>query len=155
VEWQKGRFGFVAAAQVKPVKAPRSGAVGPSWQREPPRIALSPDPAKGAPVVEGDTLRLTGTATVPTSSDEATRLRDVFVYVNDQKVFFRVVPDESGATKLDFQTDLPLKPGQNVVTVVAREDEEFQARRTLVVFRKAAPAVAQDGSREPARTQAQ
>jgi len=155
VEWQKGRFGFVAAAQVKPVKGPRGGVVGPSWQREPPRIALSPDPAKGAPVVEGDTLRLNGTATVPPSSDEATRIRDVFIYVNDQKVFFRVVPDEAGAVKLDFQTDLPLKPGQNVVTVVAREDEEFQARRTLVVFRKAAPAVAQDGSREPPRAQAQ
>jgi carboxyl-terminal processing protease len=155
VEWQKGRFGFVAAAQAKPVKAPRAGSVALSWQREPPRITLSPDPAKGAPVVEGDTLKLTGSATVPASSDEATRLRDVFVYVNDQKVFFRVVPDESTATKLDFQTDLPLKPGQNVVTVVAREDEEFQARRTLVVFRKAPPAVAQEGAREPPRAQAQ
>ncbi|MFT3917799.1 MAG: MXAN_5808 family serine peptidase [Anaeromyxobacteraceae bacterium] len=155
VEWQKGRFGFVPVAQAKPVKAPRSGAVAMAWQREPPRIALAPDPAKGAPVVEGDTMKLSGSATVPASADDSTRLRDVFIYVNDQKVFFRVVPDEKASTRLDFQADLPLKPGQNTVTVVAREDEEFQTRRSLVVFRRAPPAVAQDGSREPPKAQAQ
>jgi carboxyl-terminal processing protease len=155
VEWQKGRFGFVAASEVKPVKAPRAGAITAAWQREPPRITIAPDPTRGAPVVEGDVFRLSGSASVPPSADEASRLRDVFVYVNDQKVFFKVVPEDEGATKLDFQADLPLKPGQNLVTVVAREDEEFQTRRSVVVFRKPAAAVAQDGSREPPKAQPQ
>jgi len=154
VEWQKGRFGFVPAAEVKAVKGSRAGTVVAAWQREPPRIAIAPDPAKGSPVVEGDTFRLSGSATVAPSADPASRLRDVFVYVNDQKVFFRVVPDETGAQKLEFQTDLPLQPGQNLVTVVAREDEEFQSRRSLVVFRKPPAAVAQE-SRELPKAQAQ
>jgi carboxyl-terminal processing protease len=155
VEWQKGRFGFVPAGGVKPVKAPRGGTVVAAWQREPPRIAIAPDPSRGSPVVEGDTFRLSGSATVAPSPDEASRLRDVFVFVNDQKVFFRVVPEESGAQKLEFQADLPLQPGQNLVTVVAREDEEFQTRRSVVVFRRPPAAVAQEGARQPPKIQAQ
>jgi carboxyl-terminal processing protease len=155
VEWQKGRFGFVPAGEVKAVKAPRGGTAVAAWQREPPRIVLAPDPARGAPVVDADSLRLTGSAVMPPTLDPASRLRDVFIFVNEQKVFFKVVPEEAGAKKLDFQADLPLKPGQNVVTVVAREDEEFQSRRSLVIFRKPTAAVAQDASREPPKTQAQ
>jgi carboxyl-terminal processing protease len=147
VEWQKGRFGFVADADVKPSKGQRSGAVAATWQREPPRIAITPDPMKGAPVVEGDTFRLQGTASVPQSSDaSAKRLRDVFVFVNDQKVFFKVVPETATASSLDFQTDLPLKPGNNVVTVFAREDEEFQTRRSVVIYRRPQAEVAQEAT---------
>jgi carboxyl-terminal processing protease len=154
VEWQKGRPGFVAAEDVKPAKGARSGAIVLAWQREPPRIALTPDPAKGSPVVDSDTWKLTGTASVPVNADPNGRLRDVFVFVNDQKVFFKVVPEASGAQKLDFSTDIPLQPGQNVVTVFAREDEEFQARRSVVIFRRAPDAVAAEAS-APARRQAQ
>jgi len=155
VEWQKGEAGFVAVEDVKPTKAARSGAVALTWQREPPRIALVPDPAKGSPVVESDTWKLTGTASVPPSTDPAGRLRDVFVFVNDQKVFFKVVPEETGAQKLEFTTDVPLKAGQNVVTVVAREDEEFQSRRSVVVFRRPPAAVAAEAATAPPARQAQ
>ncbi|HYQ81486.1 MAG TPA: MXAN_5808 family serine peptidase, partial [Anaeromyxobacteraceae bacterium] len=104
VEWQKGRHAFVAASLVAPLpKARREGAVVPVWQREPPRIALSPDPAKGAPVAEADRLRLEGTASAPPAvAGAGTRLRDVFVYVNDQKVCFRVVPESGASRSLEF-----------------------------------------------------
>jgi hypothetical protein len=50
---------------------------------------------------------------------------------------------ESATTsKLDFSADVPLKPGNNVATVFAREDEEFQTRRSIVVYRKPTSAVA-------------
>jgi carboxyl-terminal processing protease len=145
VEWQKGRHGFVAASQVEPSsRARREGTVAPVWQREPPRIALAPDPARGAPVAEGDRWRLGGTATAPPPvAGAGTRLRDVFVYVNDQKVFFKVVPESGASSSMDFAADLPLKPGNNVVTVFAREDEEFQSRRSLVVYRRPPSEVAQ------------
>ena len=48
---------------------------------------------------------------------------------------------------LEFAADLPLKPGQNTVTVVAREDQEFQSRRSLVIYRKPPAEVA--GGRVP------
>jgi carboxyl-terminal processing protease len=146
VEWKKGRHGFVSAADVAPARgasgAPQ-GSVALVWQREPPRIALTPDPAKGAPVVDGDTLKLEGNAVVPEGPGGRSTLRDVFVFVNDQKVFFKVVPEEGGQTKMDFQADLPLKPGNNVVTIFAREGEEYQARRSFVVHRRAPAEVAQ------------
>jgi carboxyl-terminal processing protease len=141
VEWEKGRFGFVSAADVEPSKGKREGSVTRVWQREPPRIALSPDPSGGATVVEGDRFHLSGTASIPPGSP-STRIRDVFVFVNDQKVFFRVVPD--GKTgDIPFAADVPLKPGNNTVTVVAREDEEFQSRRSLIVHRREPAEVAQ------------
>ena len=143
VEWQKGRFGFVAAGEVAAARGARAGAVAEAWQKEPPRIALSPDPARGGPVVDAATFKLSGSASVPPSADPDARLRDVFIFVNDTKVFFRVVPEGAAAARLEFTTDLPLKPGQNTVTVVAREDQEFQSRRSLVIYRKPPAEVAE------------
>ncbi len=151
VEWQKGRSAFAPASDVE--RAPRAGALHAAgtvmevWQHEPPRIALSPDPARGAPVVSADKLRLTGSATVPAGVPGArTRLRDVFIFANDQKVFFKVVPDTSAASRMDFTADVPLKPGNNVVTVFAREDDEFQSRRTVFVNRREPGEVAAQGT---------
>jgi carboxyl-terminal processing protease len=154
VEWQKGRFGFVAKGDVAPARGPRSGAIAEAWQREPPRIALNPDPARGAPVVDGERFKLSGTASVPASADPDARLRDVYVFVNDEKVFFRVVPEGAAGGKLDFTADLPLKPGFNLVSVVAREDQEFQSRRSVVVYRRLPAEVAEGsgGSKPAVRT---
>jgi len=143
VEWEKGRFGFLSAADAAPARGKREGGFTPVWQREPPAIAIAPDPARGAPVVDGERLRVEGKASVhPGVGPRAGRLRDVFIFVNDQKVFFRVVPDGK-STDIDFATDVPLKPGNNTVTVVAREDDEFQSHRSLIVHRREPAEVAQ------------
>jgi carboxyl-terminal processing protease len=140
VEWEKGRFGFVSADDVQPAKGKREGSVTRVWQREPPRIVLSPDPSRGATVVDGEKFHLAGTASVPEGSP-STRIRDVFIFVNDQKVYFKVVP-EGKTGEIPFVADVPLKPGNNTVTVVAREDEEFQSRRSLIVHRREPAEVA-------------
>jgi carboxyl-terminal processing protease len=154
VEWAKGRHGWVAASEVEPAQATKiAGAGAEVWQREPPRIAVAPDPAQGAPVVEGEKLHLEGSASVASGVPGArTRLRDVFIFVNEQKVFFKVVPESGGATHVDFAADVPLKAGNNVVTVYAREDEEFQSRRTFYVHRRNAAEVAQGVQGEAAPT---
>ncbi len=145
VEWQRGRAAFAASADVEPAHGGKpSGSISEVWQREPPRIALAPDPARGAPVVTGEKIHIEGSASVPAGVPGArTRLRDVFIFANEQKVFFKVVPEASGSSKMDFAADVPLKPGNNVVTVFVREDEEFQARRTVFVHRRGAAEVAQ------------
>jgi carboxyl-terminal processing protease len=74
------------------------------------------------------------------------KLRDVFVYANDQKVFFKVVPESGASGKLDFAADVPLKPGNNAITIFAREDDEFQTRRTILVHRRGAGEVAQQAA---------
>jgi len=143
VEWQKGRFGFVAAGEAEPTGARPSGAPADVWPYEPPHIALQPDPGKGAPVVEGERLHVEGSAEASSAPGFPLRLRDLFVYVNDQKVFFKLAPEPATA-RLDFATDVPLKPGVNVVTVFARMDEELQSHRSFVVFRRVPEVAAQD-----------
>jgi len=142
VEWRKGRHGFVAASETATATGKLSGPVAEVWQRDPPRITLSPDPGKGAPVVDGERLRVEGVAQAATGPGPRHRLRDLFIFVNDQKVYFQAAPDaETG--RLEFATDVPLKPGNNVVTVFAREDEEFQSHRSFVAYRRVAEVAAQ------------
>jgi carboxyl-terminal processing protease len=145
VEWQKDRHAFVATSDVDAAGGTRlSGEITQAWQRQPPRIEIAPDPAKGAPVTSANVFHLKGSAIVPKGVPGAkTKLRDVFVFVNDQKVFFKVVPEDGATTRVDFSADLPLDPGNNTVTVFAREDEEFQSRRTFHVHRRPAAEVAQ------------
>ncbi|HZZ83884.1 MAG TPA: MXAN_5808 family serine peptidase [Anaeromyxobacteraceae bacterium] len=146
VEWQKGRSAFVSAADVAAVQRGKpSGEAKELWQREPPRIVLGADSTKGAPAADGDHWRLTGSASVPPPAPgvKGTRLRDVFVFVNERKIFFKVAPEGGAQTKVDFAVDVPLKPGNNVVTVFAREDEDFQSRRSVVVHRRGGAEVAQ------------
>ena len=145
VEWQKGRVAFAASADVEQTHGVKpAGTIAELWQREPPRIVLSPDPSRGAPVVSSDKIHIQGSAAVPPGVPGAeTKLRDVFIFANEQKVFFKVVPSASGSSKVDFAADVPLKPGNNVITVFAREDEEFQGRRSFYVNRRGAPEIAQ------------
>jgi carboxyl-terminal processing protease len=94
--------------------------------------------------VTSDRIHIQGSAAVPAGVPGAhTKLRDVFIFANEQKVFFKVVPAAGGSSKMDFAADVPLKPGNNVLTVFAREDEEFQARRTVFVHRRVPAEVAQ------------
>jgi carboxyl-terminal processing protease len=143
VEWKKGRFAFASETQVKPATGWRQGTIAAAWQHEPPRITLEPDPSRGAPVFDADTFRLSGVAAIPPSSDPDARLRDVFIFVNEKKVFFKVVPENQTTPRMEFQTEIPLKPGNNLVTVFAREDEDFQTRRSFYVLRRTPAQAAQ------------
>jgi len=143
VEWQKGRFGFLSASDVEPTAGKPAGGAVDVWPFEPPRITLQPDPAKGAPVVDGERLHVEGSVQAAAVPGSPPRLRDLMVYVNDQKVFFKLAPDAATA-KLDFATDVPLKPGINVVAVFARADDELQSHRSFVVFRRVPEVAAQE-----------
>jgi carboxyl-terminal processing protease len=159
VTWGTGRVGFLAAADVTSGGAKHKlGAVSEVWQHDPPRIVFTPDPAKGAPVVDAESIRVSGSASLPSTAAPGARLRDLFIYVNEQKVFFKVQADDAAASRLDFSTDVPLVPGNNTILIFAREDEDLQSVRSIVVYRKPVPAVATDANRGPKteeRTQAQ
>jgi carboxyl-terminal processing protease len=159
VEWQKGRTAFARAGDVEsaPAKSvPATLAATEVWQRQPPRITVAlPETSRGAPVVTAEKIRLEGSAAVPSGAGGiVNKLRDVFVYANDQKVFFKVVPESGASGKMDFAADVPLKPGNNAITIFAREDDEFQTRRTILVYRRGAGEVAQQaapGAAPPSR----
>jgi carboxyl-terminal processing protease len=59
------------------------------------------------------------------------------------------LPSAAGPTTLDFAADLPLKPGNSTVVIIAREDDDLMTQRTLVVHRRQ-PVVAQ---KQPTRAE--
>jgi carboxyl-terminal processing protease len=148
VEWQKGRMGFLplVAAKEAPGAKPNLKPVAEVMQAEAPSIKLANlDTSKGGVETDQDHLSLTGSAA------DVNGMRDLQIFIqheNDyRKVFFRTArkPGQQamgGPTQLDFQTDLPLKPGNSTVVIIAREDDDLQTQRTIVVHRKQ-PVVAQ------------
>jgi carboxyl-terminal processing protease len=128
----KERVAFLPLSEAKEV--PGHGATGPLvevMQHEPPKIEVAGlDPAEGGPVTDGDHFDVDATIA-------GTRpLRDVYVFVNEQKVFFAT--PEAGASQLHIQKSVPLKAGNNIVVIVAQEDDEYEGKRSFVVLRHAA-----------------
>jgi carboxyl-terminal processing protease len=80
-----------------------------------------------------DTVRVEASA-----QDGQGGIEDLVVFVGNRKVFYKpnVGTDRS---RLDLVTDVPLHGGVNIITVVARENEDTMSRRTLVV-RKDGPS---------------
>ena len=139
VETEKGRFGFLRASDSHEARnakaaAPELAAVP---YREPPQIVLQVDQTQGGVVAPSDRFTLSGTVSEPKG------LLDMYVLVNDQKVFFRTSDSpKNEPTKLKFTTDFPLKEGANMVMVVARQTQDFASRKVLIIRRRPA-AVAQ------------
>ena len=152
VELDKGRFAFVRSQDAHEAKAGKPSSPKDFQSvafREPPQITVNIEPEKGGVVASGDRFTLTGTVSDPLG------LIDMFVLVNDQKVFFRTVePKSPDANRLKFTTDFALKEGTNYVAVVARQTHDYAVRKALVIRRRPA-AVAQALARSSQEAAAQ
>jgi carboxyl-terminal processing protease len=62
-------------------------------------------------------------------------VRDVYVFVGAKKVFYQAQRGKTSARDLAFSATIPLSPGINYVTAVARENNDVASRRTFVVRR--------------------
>lgn len=154
VELEKDRFAFVRSQDAKELKTGKATAPKATLvtNHRPPDIRLDVDPAAGGLVANGDKFTLSGVVTDPHG------LLDVYVLVNDQKVYFKGVDPKGGEPNtLKFSTEFALKEGNNNVLVVAREDSDFASRRTLVIRRRpaevaqkmASPAGSTSGKPQP------
>jgi carboxyl-terminal processing protease len=138
-----GRPGFImkaAATRVASGSAGRVAALAPAWQVSPPRL----DVKNPVQLVDAATFHLAGVA-----KDEH-KLADVFVFVTNRvskiehrKVFYQSNRKGQNPSQANFATDIPLWPGANYVTVVARENSQVQSQQTLVVERREPSTVAQ------------
>jgi carboxyl-terminal processing protease len=61
-------------------------------------------------------------------------IKDLLIFVNNRKVFFKS-GGEGDRERMRFQARVPLEKGVNRITVIAREDEDLQSRRTVIVHR--------------------
>ncbi len=101
------------------------------YQHAPPTL----DVKAAAMSTRTDKIKITGTAI------DTERLLDVYVFVGTRKLYYKSNRDGADPKKATIDFDAPLRPGVNLITVVARETPDTTTRRTLVV-RKDGP----DGS---------
>ena len=117
---------------VLPWKRVASSSYTPYWNSTPPTIALNAKTLE----TNAEQYRLQGTV-----SDE-THVEDVYIFVANQgakidnrKVFYRSNRGGKDPKTIDFAADLPLWPGSNMVTVIARENSEVRSVKTLYLYR--------------------
>jgi carboxyl-terminal processing protease len=104
----------------------------PYWNSTPPTIAIN---AKSLET-NAASFRLQG------SVNDETHVEDVYIFVANQrqkidnrKVFYRSNRGGKDGKLLDFMADIPLWPGSNMVTVVARENSDVRSVKTLYLYR--------------------
>jgi carboxyl-terminal processing protease len=133
VELGGGRFAFVAARDV--VQAGAAGstvAFDDVYQHAPPNLEVR----AAAMSTRGDKVKITGVAS------DTDRLLDVYVFVGSRKLYYKSNRDGADPKKAAIDFDAPLRPGVNVITVVARETPDTTTRRVLVVRKDAADGAA-------------
>ena len=151
VEAQTGVAGFVRQTDVEVGKGKKytKGGVRLEAAATAPVIVLD----LANMVLNSEILRLQGTVT-----DER-KLKDLFVFVNDKKVYYRSLEDVKKSDKgVQAAIDIPvkLKKGANAIAVVAREDDDMVTRKIFGVYRnegkgsdKASPSEAKAKSGDP------
>ena len=72
------------------------------------------------------------------AASDSERLLDAFVFVGARKVFYRSNRNGADTKKMAFNADLPLRPGVNIVTVVARENPDTTSHKTFIIRRDGA-----------------
>ncbi|WP_428266317.1 MXAN_5808 family serine peptidase [Haliangium sp.] len=133
IELGNSQPGFIAADDVRQTSSrARAAATTPNWQVTPPSISLQIP----SYVTRDDNYRLSGTA-----SDD-THVEDVYIFVSNEgdrvenrKVFYKSNRHGKRESALDFETEIPLWPGTNRITVVARETDDVRSSHTMFVYR--------------------
>ncbi|MEO8549672.1 MAG: MXAN_5808 family serine peptidase [Kofleriaceae bacterium] len=127
------KVGFVASSAVSAGGAGASNFTA-AWNSTPPLINLAAKTLE----TRGDTFKLQGTVT-----DEM-HVEDVYIFVSNptakvesKKVYYRSNRSGKNDKSLDFTTDLPLWPGSNMVTIVARENNDVRSLKTVYVYKDA------------------
>ena len=140
VDLGEGRPGFVKRAMTqKGGGAPKLSGVDARMQVTPPSLTLS------IPSYETKKSNYILSGTVKDDS----KVEDVYVFVSNRdakidnrKVYYQSNRSGATAAELAFRADIPLWPGDNRVTVVARESDGVRSAKTLYLHREESSATA-------------
>jgi carboxyl-terminal processing protease len=120
------RFGFARASDVEAGGTPAPVvAFEETMAHAPPDIELAPP----ALVTRDAHTRVSGT------TGDTERLLDAYIFVGSRKIFYRSNRNGADPKHMTFDGDLPLRPGVNVVSVVARENPDTVSRKTFIIRR--------------------
>jgi carboxyl-terminal processing protease len=125
------RSAFVSSADLKSGGTVH-GTFKPDWEVTPPLLTVT------APTIAaGDTVHIKGHAT-----DERV-VRDVYIRVWNRnakipvkKAFYQPNRLTGDRTKMDFDAEVPIGAGSNLVQVFARESNDVQSLQTVVVLKR-------------------
>jgi carboxyl-terminal processing protease len=125
------KIGFIPTSAVMPGGSGQ-GSFSPAWNSTPPVIIVN---HKGLETT-AETYKLNGQIT-----DEQ-HVEDVYIFVSNQtakiesrKVFYRSNRSGKDGKAMQFAADLPLWPGTNMVTVVARANAQVRSVKTMFIYR--------------------
>jgi carboxyl-terminal processing protease len=118
-----GRFAFVAARDVTSGSAPSATSFEEVYLHAPPTI----DVRAAAMATKDDRVKITGVAS------DSERLLDLYVFIGSRKLYYKSNRDGADPKKASFEFDAPLRPGVNLITVVARETPDTTSRRVIAV----------------------
>jgi carboxyl-terminal processing protease len=125
------RIGFLPTAGLS-TGGSGQGSFAVAWNSTPPVISVN---AKGLETT-ADTYKLNGAI-----ADES-HVEDVYIFVSNQtakiesrKVFYRSNRGGKDIKTMQFAADLPLWPGTNMVTVVARASAQVRSVKTMFIYR--------------------
>lgn len=123
-----GRFAFVASRDVTQAGA-AAGAVpfDDVYLHAPPTLEVR----AASMATRSDKVKITGVAS------DSDRLLDVYIFVGTRKLYYKSNRDGADPKKAAIEFDAPLRPGVNLITVVARETPDTTTRRVLVVRKDA------------------
>ncbi len=125
------RIGFIPSSALS-TGGSGTGSFTQIWNSTPPAIAVNTKALE----TSNETYKLNGVVT------DETHVEDVYIFVSNsrakidsRKVYYRSNRGGKDPKSLDFATELPLWPGSNMVTVVARSNSEVRSVKTMYVFR--------------------
>ena len=121
----EGRVGYVDSDVLGGTNEAEAINFVPALTRSPPLLEVAP----GSLATRSATVKVTGVAS------DGDQVRDAYVFVGARKVFYMSNRKASEQKKLPFSFDAELQPGVNIITVVARENEDVATAQTLVVRR--------------------
>ncbi len=125
------RHGWVSAKEAVELNGAENkpNTLEPFIQRIPPTITLS----KSLSTILFGNDRLPLTAVI----EDDISVKHAYILINNDKVYYKsnktAAPKE--LTKLEINTDVPLKEGPNVVTIVARDDQDMITIKSFVATR--------------------
>ncbi len=140
VDLGQGRPGFVKRAMTQKSSGPaKLSGVDARMQVTPPNLALNIPSYE----TKASTYALSGTVT------DDSKVEDVYVFVSNRdakidnrKVYYQSNRSSATASEMAFQADIPLWPGSNRITVVARESDGVRSAKTLYLYREESSATA-------------
>ena len=124
-----GGRGWIAAAQLKGARgaAPDGSEIEPWIARSPPVVVLGS--RIGGTFVESDSIEVQGVV----RDDQA--IKDLVVYVNGTKIFYRAVSSDETQSTVEFALEVALEDGNNLIEIVARDTEDLLGSTAIGVYR--------------------